>query len=303
MSELGWTDAQWDKVNRAITEAFEKSNVAERFVTCYGPLGESAETVRAPKLIRRGNSAAKLSIEDDTTTKLFNLTVKVTLSSEQVAEESLSSALVAFRRAGATLAQVEDDVVFNGYDPAVQQQNKANKKRQREEELTLDVVRSGPPKTEGLASKPDAGQPLGRQSRSKGQNKIDPPDQEGLVKEIAKAVVSLESEANPGPFACVLGTELFALAHTPTKGSLVLPTDRITPLLDGGPLLRSGSMLPTHGIVVSLATDVIDIVIATPPRAQYLQRDDDAKYVFRVYEKFVLRIKDADKPPVYTFEL
>ena len=117
MAELGWTDAQWEKVNKAVTEAFDKSNVAERFLTCYGPLADSAETVRAPKLLRRDNSPAQLAIEDDTTTKLFNLTVRVTLSSEQVADESLASALVAFRRAAGTLAQVEDDVVFNGFEP------------------------------------------------------------------------------------------------------------------------------------------------------------------------------------------
>src|SRR5690349_13955298 len=131
MAELGWTDAQWEKVNKAVTESFDKSNVAERFLTCYGPLTESAETVRAPNL-KRGRSAAELSIEDDATTKLFNLTVKVILSSEQVADESLSSALVVFRRAASTLAQVEDDVVFNGFDRAAQEDNVAANRRKKE---------------------------------------------------------------------------------------------------------------------------------------------------------------------------
>ena len=99
-----------------------------------------------------------------------------------------------------------------------------------------------------------------------------------------------------------MGSEVFREAHTPAKGSMVLAADRIKPMLDG-PLLRSGSMLSTHGVVVSLASDVVDIVIATPPKAQFLQRDEDAKYLFRVYEKFVLRIKDTANPPVYSFEL
>ena len=51
-------------------------------------------------------------------------------------------------------------------------------------------------------------------------------------------------------------------------------------------------MEENHGIVVSLAGGDIDIVVATPPKAQFLQMTEDAKYLFRVYEKFVLRIKD-----------
>ena len=46
------------------------------------------------------------------------------------------------------------------------------------------------------------------------------------------------------------------------------------------------------GIVVSLAGANIDLVVATPPKVQFLQIDVDAKYHFRVYEKFILRIKD-----------
>jgi uncharacterized linocin/CFP29 family protein len=306
MAELGWTDAQWEKVNSAVTEAFDKSNVAERFITCYGPLADSAETVKAPTLKRESaSSPGKLVVEDDATTKLFNLTVKVTLSSEQVADDSLSSALGAFRRAAGILAQVEDDVVFNGFDRAVQEASLAGSKTQKDrvelEKLTLDVVKSNPVNPVGLSTVPDLADPNGRSSGVAGPHPVDDKPEE-IVKEIAKAIAELESAAHPGPFACVMGTKLFTQTHTPVKDSMVMPADRITPML-GGPLLRSGSMLATHGVVVSLASDVIDIVIATPPRAQFLHRNEDARYVFRVYEKFVLRIKDRERVPVYPFEL
>ena len=57
------------------------------------------------------------------------------------------------------------------------------------------------------------------------------------------------------------------------------------------------------GIVVSLGSNAIDIVIGTPPTVQFLQRQTDAKYLFRVYERFVLRIRDEDKPPVAGFKI
>ena len=47
--------------------------------------------------------------------KLVNLTVNVQLSSEQVAEEALSNAMLAFRRAANILAQEQDRVVFEGF--------------------------------------------------------------------------------------------------------------------------------------------------------------------------------------------
>src|SRR5580765_619788 len=120
MAELNWTDAQWQKVNNAVTEAFNKSSIASAFLPCYGPLPESAQNVQDENLtatVTAGTSVT-VTVSDDTTLKLFNLRVFVELSNEQVADESLSSALLAFRRAANTLAQVEDDIVFNGYDDA-----------------------------------------------------------------------------------------------------------------------------------------------------------------------------------------
>ena len=63
---------------------------------------------------RTANGKGLVKVTDDTTLKLFNLTVQVALSNEQVADDSLSSALLAFRRAANSLAQVEDYLVFNG---------------------------------------------------------------------------------------------------------------------------------------------------------------------------------------------
>jgi hypothetical protein len=100
----------------------------------------------------------------------------------------------------------------------------------------------------------------------------------------------------------VLGSELFNRVHDPSK-SLVLPADRITPLLKGGPLLRSGKMDENAGIVVSLSGNAVDIVVGTPPTVQFLQRNSDAKFLFRTYERFVLRIRDKVRSPVAGFRI
>ena len=99
----GWSAAQWELVNKAVTEAFGKANVAGAFLPCYGPLPDSAEYVRDEKVVRVAGQPLK--VVDDTTLKLFTLTMPVELSSEQVNEEGLSSALLAFRRAANLLGQ------------------------------------------------------------------------------------------------------------------------------------------------------------------------------------------------------
>jgi hypothetical protein len=52
MAELNWSDAQWQKVKDAVTEAFGKASVASAFLPMYGPLPGSAETVRNEQLMR-----------------------------------------------------------------------------------------------------------------------------------------------------------------------------------------------------------------------------------------------------------
>jgi uncharacterized linocin/CFP29 family protein len=342
MPDIQWTSAQWDTVNNAVTEAFGKASVAAAFLPCYGPLQASAEYVRDEKLT---GTLSSLSVEDDRTVKLFNLRVIVTLSSEQVAEESLSSALLAFRRAANTLAQVEDDLVFNGFksgeipdaktriqaaplrltesktalDDAARRLRAESKLHRRTQPVPpdLETARARLRETAEALRIADRDYQLARTelivvsdhpNDVRGLAQIDEPDKivfvealeaervdvgGRLVSGVVQAIAHLEDDAHPGPFACILGSNLFEEAHRPVAKSMVLPADRIRPLLNG-PLLRSGQMDQDTGIVVSLAGTDIDIVVATPPNAQFLQLTPDAKYLFRVYEKFILRIKDEE---------
>ena len=120
MAELNWSDAQWRKVNDAIAEAFGKASVATAFLPCYGPLPGGTETVRNERLEedRTPSKSTTISLDADhdaANLKLMNLTVNVLLSSEQVADETLGNATLAFRRAANILAQEEDRIVFEGF--------------------------------------------------------------------------------------------------------------------------------------------------------------------------------------------
>src|SRR5262245_33395344 len=323
MAELNWSDAQWQKVNDAVTEAFGKASVSSALLPCYGPLSASAENVRKEELDL--SDPKVVQIVDNDTIKLFNLRKFVWLSNEQVADESLSGALLAFRRAANKLALVQDDIVFNGYgeprNNAIAILKTGFQQMAKGVGADRDVVASGPDGLKGLVHAGDDGTakqirdqirkpPKAAKDKAPEAAKGKAADAEDqaeaaekddsdtiqaergrrLVGNVAAAIVQLEKDSHPGPFACILGHNLFVAAHTPSQG-LVLPADRIKALLNG-PLFRSGQMGPDHGIVVSQAGNDIDLVVATPPKVQFLQVDEEARYIFRVYEKFILRIKD-----------
>lgn len=115
-------------------------------------------------------------------------------------------------------------------------------------------------------------------------------DEKGIVTAVVEAVQKLEANGHYGPFACVLGSTLFTLAQTPSSGSLVLPSDRIIPFLTG-PLLRSSTVPLSSGVVVGLGGDPVELVVATDITVKFLQLTLEPRYVFRVYERIALRVK------------
>lgn len=296
MSQLNWTEAQWNRVNSAITEEFTKASVAGACLPCYGPVGASMEAVSKQQLTNDTNNPSIIKVSDNETTPFWTIQTYVHLNSQQVADENLSTALFAFKRAANRLARTEDFIVFMGYD--TEKKSVPNLFRLTKQDLPeaqegiRDFVANEKHAAEGLFNhKGVVAISIPKPSSMQGQPQL-ADNGARLVTTIADAISTLEDNGYPGPFACVLGRNLFLDAQTPNQGSLVLPADRITPML-GRPLLRSGNMAKNQGIVASSCGESLDIVVATPPKAQFLQVNEKAKYVFRVYERFVLRIKDA----------
>jgi uncharacterized linocin/CFP29 family protein len=287
MAELNWSDAQWQKVNDAVAEAFGKASVASAFLPMHGPLAGSAEIVRNERLLEDDTSSPPtIRLDGDhpsVNLKLVNVTTNVELSSEQVADETLSNAILAFRRAANILALEQDQIVFEGFGQGPQGTDSEFVVNKPDSQRGLADLRA---RRDFRSLDDDANQQRGR----------------AAVRAVVNAIHRLEDRFNPAPFACVLGNALFEAVHDPST-SLVLPADRITPMLKGGPLLRSGRMDEASGIVVSLSGNAVDIVIGTPPTVQFLQRTAHAKFLFRVYERFALRIRDATNPPVAGFRV
>lgn len=263
-SQIDWTSEQWNQIQQVVADEVSKVSVAGSFLACCGPLERSATVVRSQRL---SDQPAPITVDDVSTLQLWTLAVHIELKQRQLAEEHLTGATAAFRRAANLLARAEDAIVFNGLpqaDPTTAQLQNSR--------IPLQCQVSGGQMLDGLVG-------TARSTRPE------------LVRGIASAIATLERNGHLGPFACILGQTAFVKANTPIPGSLVLPKDRIEPML-GTQLLRSSTLESKQVLVVSLAGDPIDLVVATPPTVQFLNVSNEARYRFRVYEKFVLRIKE-----------
>jgi uncharacterized linocin/CFP29 family protein len=118
-AQVGWTEAQWNRVRAEVLEAWQRVRVAGSFLPIYGPLPPSTTVVPSEVLKPNG------SVDDRATADLVEIDLPVTLSRQQILEEDLSSALLQFRRRATQLGQLEDWFIFNGTYPSSELSPKA----------------------------------------------------------------------------------------------------------------------------------------------------------------------------------
>jgi len=280
--QMQWSDDQWNRVRQVVYEEARRARVAGNFLPLFGPLDADA-TYAKKQVLNEPGADSGLSVDDSESLKLATLQVRVRLRGSQVADPELSSALIAFRRAANLLARLEDTIVFGGQN--AKQEPRWNN---APDDAPWQVL--GGQESPGLwqAAKGHDGKSVIGVGRSPNKG----PHQNGneLVGAVSQAIGQLEANYHLGPFACVFGQDFFRTAQTPPDSSLVLPQDRILPFLGGGPLLRSSVLKPASGMVIALGGAPIDLVVDTDISVNFLQVTTDPWFVFRVYEKIVLRI-------------
>jgi len=280
-SQLQWSEDQWATIQRVAHEAARKARVASQILPLVGPLPDGQSTVPAERMDEdaledrvRGEAEKRLVVHDAEVLHLTTTSVEVQLKAADVADPDLAVARQMVGRAATVLARLEDAIVFNG-QPAPGE----------------------PPYLPGSAGsslppiyRVQGGQAIAGLVAAEGALHVRGEGGNPLVPAIAQAIEQLENAGHYGPFAAVLGNELFVDAVTPSQGSLVLPMDRILPLLDG-PLLRSGVVAPDCGVVVAQAGEPVQLVVAKDITVSFLQVTLEPRWVFRVSQRFVLRVR------------
>ncbi|MFL6449179.1 MAG: encapsulin [Bryobacteraceae bacterium] len=319
---IQWTEQQWRRVLQIVQDEAGKARVAARFLPVTGPLPPEQTTV--PKQSLKVGSES-LSIDEYETLSVVTLAVNVKLTSAQAAQPDLSSALTIFRKAAYLIATAEDALIF-GYTeakPLVLVADDAGKHivhvtagsgkqdslhgtgRTNTDEMIKPEkqARTAAEEAKGAGEKAapaDEARKLEEEiaNQTNGIALFDPGPKtaENLIEMTSRATGELGKRGHRGPYALILGNKLYDLAQTPNAGSLVLPSDRIKELLNGGQLLRLEILGKEQAVMVSTGGDPIEIVVASDIGVRFLQvttDGDSPKYVYRVSERVVLRIKDA----------
>lgn len=284
-SGISWGEEQWERVRGVVHDEAMRARVAASFLPLYGPLPPGAETVPANRLDYVTESspppAERMQVRDFDTLRLMTVAVNVYLKSHMVADPELAAALIMFRRAADVIARLEDAIVFNGKDAA------ASPPIEGVGGVRDVYTVSGGDRYDGLRSfcRPVPGDPASGPVIVQGGGGPE------VFEAVVKAVNRLEDAGHHAPYACVLGDALFTAINRPMQNSMVLPRDSIPPFLDG-PLLRSSTLPREAGLVVSLQGEPAEIVMPGDISVRHLQTTLDARHVFRVSERFVLRVKE-----------
>jgi uncharacterized linocin/CFP29 family protein len=298
MSDFGTplTDGQWSRIRQIVHDEALRARVAASFLPLYGPLPAGATTATVNKL-SYDEDLNRLVVDDESTIRLANVSVNVFVKNHMLADPEMEAARIMFERAAQIIARLEDAIIFAG---------EKDKFVQGAEGIPPIYKVGGEDNYVGLVSAAcNANNPI----------PIEPVGMLGAATftAVVSAINLLETNGYYKPYACVLSDTLYTSVYTPIPDSMVLPADSIPPVLNG-PLLRSSTLnnyprqdaaenqkqdarIPPkdsgRGIVVSLQGNPVEIVVAQDISVRYLQATEDGDHVFRVSQRFVLRVKDA----------
>ena len=280
-----WSEEQWSRARKVVQDSARRARVASSFLPLFGPLPSDQVTVSSMRMTpdelcdkARGEADLRLVVHDREMIHLTTISADIYLRTYEASDPEMTAALSMISRAADVLGRLEDSIIFNG-QPAVDE----GPRGQDQVKPIIYQVKGGEERR-GLASRGDNELTVA----GEGPDEIG----ENLVKQTVNAIEDLEREGHYGPFAQVLGTKLYLAANSPHGESMVLPSDRIVPFLDG-PLLRS-STIPGHpGVLVALGGDPIDLVVAHDLELKFIQMTIEPRYVLRLSERFTLRIKQT----------
>jgi uncharacterized linocin/CFP29 family protein len=347
--QVGWTEAQWNRVREEVLQAWQRVRVAGSFLPIYGPLPPSTTVVPSEVLEDDG------SVDDRATADLVEIALPVRLSRQQIMEEDLSSALLQFRRRAIQLGQLEDWFIFNGTYPSIEPTQAARPEFARDKDglpayrPELAHLNADPSLRARISGTPKSIEGLNHVNQVEGMRRQNPGslgliegssmEQQQNAAKVARAlqaqqpqldnnskmqaiivdaINSLENNGYVAPYVCVFGRRPFQEAFTPIKNSTVLPRDRIEPLIGRELLHASGidispheptwyqslntAKWPKRGVLFSMANEPIDLAVAVEATPEFRQVNLDGKYVFSVFERFALRIKDVNAIAPLMFE-
>lgn len=269
-----WTSSNlWNRIDQSVKGEADRTKVGAKFMPPYGPLSLGTRTVPAEII-----DEDTMTIDQGEEIPLIEISVNFSLTKEQAEQEDqLGTAVTLATRAANLLSQAEDLLLYQGSDALDDEFFKSKKVE----------LRSKPPSNGGLL-------------RANGNSVIEvkPSTTENGIRygektteAVFQGYSQLQDRGHYGPYALVLHTRPYADSFAPLEKTLIMPADRIKELVTPR-FYGTGTLPESTGLLMSLGGNSMDLVTGVAPITAFTQVDQNERYSFRVYERFVVRVKD-----------
>lgn len=279
--KLAWDEEIWNRIDQAVHDEAQRTKVVAKFLPLY--VTAPGDMTVPAELIVPAARKQQLVIDESATVSIVELLVEFALTSQQYErEKDLMTAVTLATRATNLLSQAEDLVLFQGNLALDDALFKNERVRKSSGAAGKGLLLLDSPPTDQVIPVPVSAI-VDRQ----------PKWGEKTFGAVAAGYARLQDKGHYGPYALVLHTVPYADTYAAlAKESLVITADRIKPLVTAG-FFGTGTVPDLTGVLVSIGGNTMDLAVGIDATTEFLQNDAGGQYLFRVYERFALRLKDT----------
>jgi hypothetical protein len=288
MSDTVFPSEIWTHIYNAIREEFRRTRVFAGLVPTIGPV---SDVLTIPSDVATFDAVSqRLAVDERRTTGFTEPIVQLALTVKQVQnEEELKTAVTLATRASNALALAQDILIARGQDARQFDLFASGRVLLQDGAPEVGLVDPNLPIEERIDVHPVShpGEP-----KRYGEN---------AFQAVADAYTRLYSTRGfPPPYASVFPPFPYADTWAGLPTTLIATADRIKPLVTDGyyPSFAlpvddpKDPTSPSVGIVFAPHGNTMDLVMSIDPTMTFQQRDNRGFYLFRVFMRFALRIKE-----------
>ncbi len=311
-AKVPWSANIWNAIQTAVEDETARARIGAKFLP-NSSVDRKTESVPADKVVNAplpGASKPTLTVDEGASIQLNEIWTEFALTTQQVhgtaeAKNPKDTPAVKLARRGAQyLALAQDVVIFqgkDGYTTPFFSQNVWFHPGQIPEDGGLLSLGGEPgylSPNPVIQVHPLPGSPPGVTYR------------ENTFNAVTQGYSVLTAQGQPGPYALILNTAVYADLYAVVGiGSLVTTADRVEPLVKAG-LFGTGTIPPNpssppggpyYGVLVSIGGDTMDLVVGQDATTEFMQKDPNELWRFRVFQRFALRVFDPSAIQVFEF--
>ncbi len=237
--KLSWGQDIWNDINRAVHHEVQRVAIASKFLPLYGPIPKALTIPSEPIAV---DGQDQFSIEEAAVNRLVEVWSEFSLTPQQVEDEmQLMTARTLAIRATNFVIRARDALIFRG-DAAV-----AADALFVDGEVRYRSGPAGPGFIHSIDPEQDAEQIIAIDAEVTGQPRFG----ERTFEAVTKGYARLQDIGHYGPYVLVLHTIPYGDTHGPQPNTLILPADRIQPLVTAG-FYGTGALPDLTGVLLSL---------------------------------------------------